>query len=157
MNNRQFIDGGVYANNPSLVGLTEALTYFVGPNKQFNQLMLMSIASLETTTGSRILQNRHRAFIDWRDHLFTTFFDGQAYITNYIVEQLSKNLNITFEYCRIPSVSIPENHTKIINLDNASEEALNLIISKGDDQGLIYSKKTEVEQFFRDRKSYKIK
>jgi uncharacterized protein len=32
-NYKQFIDGGVWANNPTLVGLIEAATYFVGRDK----------------------------------------------------------------------------------------------------------------------------
>lgn len=155
-NNRQFVDGGVCANNPTLVGLVEALTYFVGPNKKFNKLMVMSIASLETTSGNRILKNRNRSFLDWGDDLFATFFDGQAHITNYVVETLTKNINLPVEYFRVPSVSIPCDQTEIINLDNASQEALDLMISKGDDQGLIYRKKQEVANFFEHEKQYKI-
>jgi patatin-like phospholipase/acyl hydrolase len=47
----QFIDGGVYANNPSMIGLTEALHYFVGKDKEFDSLALLSVASLNESAA----------------------------------------------------------------------------------------------------------
>lgn len=41
---KQFIDGGVWANNPSLLGLIEALTYFVGKDKLYDGVQIHPIA-----------------------------------------------------------------------------------------------------------------
>jgi patatin-like phospholipase/acyl hydrolase len=59
--NKQFIDGGVWANNPSLVGVIEALTYFVGKEKAFSSVELLSISSLSNTAGKPVGLKRHRS------------------------------------------------------------------------------------------------
>jgi uncharacterized protein len=156
-NKRQFVDGGVCANNPSLVGIAEALKYFVGSGKEFNKLMVMSIASLESINGRRLYKNRNRSLIEWGDDLFSTFFDGQAHMTSYFVETLSEYNNPSFKYLRIPSLTIPPEQTEIITLDNATEEALHLMEGKGFDQGLIYEKRSDVAEFFKNRKQYNIR
>mgnify|MGYP000518398945 CR=1 FL=1 len=66
---KQFIDGGVYANNPTLVGVMEALRYFVGIGKRFQKLMVMSISSLEPNPGRRFVNKHHRSVIDWNKDL----------------------------------------------------------------------------------------
>jgi len=61
---KQFIDGGVYANNPTMIGVVEALRYFVGNNKKFQKLMVMSIGSLEPNPGRRFVAKHHRSVMD---------------------------------------------------------------------------------------------
>jgi uncharacterized protein len=83
---KQFIDGGVYANNPTLVGVVEALRYFVGTGKRFQKLMVLSIGSLEPNPGRRFIAKHNRSVIDWNKDLISTFFEGQACLTSYFVE-----------------------------------------------------------------------
>ncbi|MEQ9373077.1 MAG: CBASS cGAMP-activated phospholipase [Coleofasciculus chthonoplastes F3-SA18-01] len=156
-NNRQFVDGGVYANNPTLVGVAEALKYFVGKDKKFQRLMVMSVASLEIPPGRRIVIKRNRSVLDWNKDLVATFFEGQAYISNYIVETLAQHCELSFEYLRIPSVALSPEQSRIINLDNTSKEALDIMLAKGSDQGLLYEKRPDVASFFEHPKQYIIR
>ena len=41
--NKQFVDGGVWANNPTLVGLIEALKYFVGEDREYDSIQILSV------------------------------------------------------------------------------------------------------------------
>jgi uncharacterized protein len=151
---KQFIDGGVYANNPILVGVMEALRYFVGREKKFQKLMVMSIGSLEQNPGRRIIHKHQRSIFDWNIDLIATFSEGQASLTNSFVEILAQHSDSPFDYVRIPSVSLSPDQARTINIDNTSSEALNLISQKGRDQALLWGKKPEVTQFFDDRKKY---
>lgn len=154
---KQFIDGGVYANNPTLVGVMEALRYFVGSGKRFQKLMVMSIGSLEPNPGRRFVIKHHRSVIDWNKDLIATFFEGQAYLTSYFVETLARYCDSPFDYVRIPGVPLSPEQVRIINLDNTSGEALNLMSQMGKDQAFLWGKKPEIAEFFREKKQYIIR
>ncbi len=151
---KQFIDGGTCANNPTLVGVLEALRYFVGNGKGFQKLMVMSISSLEPNPGRRFINKPRRSVIDWNTDLISTFFEGQAYLTNYFAENLAKYCGSPFDYVRIPGAPLSPQHSSIIDLDNTSNEALNLMSQMGKDQALQWSKKQEVINFFELPKQY---
>jgi hypothetical protein len=154
---KQFIDGGVYANNPTLVGVVEALRYFVGNGKRFQKLMVMSIGSLEPNPGRRFVTKHHRSVIDWNKDLIATFFEGQAYLTGYFVETLAQHCDSPFDYVRIPGTPLSPQQARIINLDNTSGEALHLMSQIGKDQAFLWGRKPEVVEFFKERKQYMIR
>jgi uncharacterized protein len=154
---KQFIDGGIYANNPTLVGVVEALRYFVGSGKRFQKLMVMSIGSLEPNPGRRFIAKHHRSVIDWNKDLITTFFEGQASLTGYFVETLAQHCDSPFDYVRIPGAPLSPEQAQIINMDNTSSEALNLISQMGNDQAYIWGRKPEIIDFFKDYKRYTIR
>lgn len=154
---RQFTDGGVYANNPTFIGVAEAFRYFVGKDKKFQQLMVMSIGSLEPNPGRRFVTKHGRSVLDWNKDLIATFSEGQAYITSYFVETFAQHCDSPFEYVRIPGADLSSEQSKIINLDNTSTEALNIMSAKGKDQGLLFEKRSEVTNFFASPKHYIIR
>ncbi|MBC6477076.1 MAG: patatin-like phospholipase family protein [Hormoscilla sp. GM7CHS1pb] len=154
---KQFIDGGVYANNPTMIGVVEALRYFVGNNKKFQKLMVMSIGSLEPNPGRRFVAKHHRSVMDWNKDLIATFFEGQAYVIGYFVETLAKYCDSPFDYRRIPGADLSLDQARIINLDNTSSEALDLMSQKGKDQALLWGRKPEVAEFFKEQKQYIIR
>lgn len=154
---KQFIDGGVYANNPTLVGVAEALRYFVGNGKRFQKLRVMSIGSLEPNPGRRFVAKHHRSVIDWNKDLITTFFEGQAYVTGYFVDTLAHYCDSPFDYVRIPGAPLSPQQAQIINLDNTSSEALQLMSQMGTDQALFWGRKPEIAEFFKERKQYMIR
>jgi uncharacterized protein len=155
--NKQFVDGGIYANNPTLVGVIEALRYFVGKNKEFQKLQVLSISSLEPNPGRRFVAKHNRSVIDWNKDLIATFFEGQAYQTQYFVDTLARYCDSPFDYVRIPSADLSPTQARIINLDNTSREALDIISQKGKDQAHFWGRKDEVVQFFETRKHYTVK
>ena len=155
--NKQFIDGGVYANNPTLVGVVEALRYFVGNGKRFQKLMVMSIGSLEPNPGRRFVSKHHRSVLNWNKDLITTFFEGQAYATGYFVDTLANHCDSPFNYFRIPGAPLSPQQAEIINLDNTSSEALQLMSQMGTDQALFWGRKPETAEFFKQRKRYIIR
>ncbi|MHC8950255.1 CBASS cGAMP-activated phospholipase [Sphingobacterium hungaricum] len=114
-NNTQFIDGGVWANNPALVGILEALDYFVGEDpKPYKAINILSLSSLSANAGNRPNLKRHRAFVDWRDELFETSMNGQSFFTDFFLKKISKFSETDIIYNRIPSCPMSKNQEKII-------------------------------------------
>lgn len=154
---KQFIDGGVWANNPSLIGLIEALTYFVGSGRQYSGVQILSISSLNNTAGKPTGLKRRRSFIQWRNDLFETSMLGQSSFTHYFLSKLHELTGIPIEYTRIPSEAISAEQQHLIQLDVATRDAINLIKGKGNDRGTLASKDSEISKFFQSKKTYKIK
>lgn len=156
-NNKQFIDGGVWANNPTLVGLLEALDYFVGKDKDYDKLNILSISSLSLTGGKPTGLKRERSFLNWGNDLIETSFTGQSFFTHFFMEKIKTISSIDIKYERIPSVDISSDQESLIQLDVATPQALDLIKGKGKDQADIFKKRPEIIAFFKDKKTYKTK
>lgn len=153
---KQFIDGGVWANNPTLVGVIEAIKYFVGKNKQFDSIHVLSVSSLSLAKGKPTNWKRHRAFINWRGDLFDTSMNGQNEFTDYVMNSLSELNDIEIHYQRIPSAQVSHEQIHLVDLDASSNASLNLLSGKGNDTGVIYRKKPEIQAFFSQPKHYTI-
>jgi hypothetical protein len=156
-NNKQFIDGGVWANNPTLVGVIEALTYFVGKDKEFSSVEILSISSLNNTSGKPIGLKRRRSFLQWRNDLFDTSLIGQSYFTDYFMKKLCDMNDIKICYERIPSEQISAEQQHLVKLDCAKPNAIKFIKGKGNDRGFLAKKDEKMESFFKTKKQYKIK
>jgi patatin-like phospholipase/acyl hydrolase len=154
---KQFVDGGIWGNNPTMVGLIEALTYFVGEGKKYKQLKILSISSLSLTGGKPPGLKQDRSFRDWGDDLFETSLTGQSLFTDYFMTKIKDLTEVKITYVRIPSPTISAEQQGLVQLDVATKDALSLINGKGNDMGELYKKKSEVEDFFRDKKNYVIK
>ena len=151
---KQFVDGGVWANNPTMVGLIEALRYFVGKNKEYDSIQILSISSLSTTGGKPIGLNRYRSFARWRGDLFDVFSTGQSSFTEYFMDSIAEFNDVKVEYVRIPSEKIASAQEKLVKMDKTTSKAINFIRGKGNDQGEVCKKKADVEKFFTSKKTY---
>lgn len=149
---KQFIDGGVWANNPTLIGLIEALDYFVGNGKEFDSLKILSVSSLSVTGGKPTGLKRERSFLDWGNDLFETSMTGQSHFCHYFMSTIQKMTEVPIEYIRIPTAAIAREQERHIQLDVATPNALSLIRGKGNDTGSIYKKKEEIAAFFQQKK-----
>lgn len=152
---KQFIDGGVWANNPSLVGLLEALTYFVGTDKEYASIQILSISSLNNPSGKPTGLKRFRSFLHWRDDLFETSLIGQSFFTDFFLQKLRQLNGIAIDYERIPSASISSEQTHLVQLDVASENAIRFIKGLGNDRGVLVTKDENIKRFFLTQKTYK--
>ncbi|WP_445749611.1 CBASS cGAMP-activated phospholipase [Polaribacter sp.] len=158
-NNEQFIDGGVWANNPTLVGLLEALNYFVGngKDKEYDSIEILSLSSLTVTGGKKTGLKRERSFKDWGADLFETSMNGQSYFTDFFLTKITEIYDVNIKYHRIPSVSIATEQESLIQLDVANKQAFDLMKIKANDQALIFEKKDVIKEIFTTKKTFKTK
>jgi uncharacterized protein len=155
---KQFIDGGVWSNNPCLVGIAEALRYFVGKGKPYDSIQILSISSLNHIGGMNPGKWKKRSFWGWKDEIFNTTLRAQSDFTHFFMEKLSESTaTVPINYIRIPSEELAPEHATTVKLDKATKKVIKLISGKGNDRGLISSKDPQIAEFFKTKKTYKTK
>lgn len=156
-NNEQFIDGGVWANNPTLVGLLEGLNYFVGNDKEYDSIDILSLSSLSIVGGKKTGLKRNRSFKDWGAELFETSMNGQSFFTDFFLSKITEIFKVKINYIRIPSVSVSKEQESLVQLDIANKNAYNLMKIKALDQALIFEKESDIIKLFTTPKTFIIK
>ena len=156
-NNIQYVDGGVWANNPATIGLAEALRYFVGAGKQYGRMELLSVASLNVKAGKAPMLRRHRSFLNWRHDLFNLSLIGQSEFCDYFLSTLKEYTDLPLDYYRIPSPLISGEQSKFIDLDKASVPAYNLMKQYADDMYHRVRHDAIIKKIFTSKKTYQVK
>jgi hypothetical protein len=151
LDNQYFVDGGVWANNPSICGFIEAKKYFINENDNFDSIELLSISSLTINKSWERGIRKKRSILGWREKLFELPLNSQSYFADYFLGSISK---LELNYKRIPSFeNLSAFQEKQIKLDYASNAAIELIESLGKDVGTRYSKEKDILNFFKKREN----
>lgn len=150
-----FIDGGLWANNPSMCGLLEALKFFVGEEKEFSHVEILSIPSISQPSGWLANVRRRRSFLGWRSKLIQIPMDGQAYFTDFFLSNTIKLLNKDSKYIRLKSPTLSSEQMKVIDMDRADKKALKTLRNLGDQDGYTNANNPDIMSFFKTLKNYK--
>lgn len=153
--NHQFIDGGVWANNPAMVGLVEALCHFVGKNKKYSSIQILSISSLEEPEGRPIIKHRSHSVVRWGLHSLTPFMKGQIHFPHNALTQLAKHSDIKMEYKRIESPVLSKSQIPYVGLDKVSKKSLAFLRNQGETMADNCFRDKDVKKFFETEKTYK--
>jgi predicted acylesterase/phospholipase RssA len=163
LENDQYVDGGIIANNPSLIGYTEAVDHFIGKtidngksNMYYDRISLLSIGLPGTRLGFVPDARKERSFLQWKENLIGCSMQGSAQIADYQTCKLIQALEGS-SYFRILPPPLPIIHSKNIKMDNTKSVAIQTLIAYGQEVGDIYTstKWNEIEHFFKNFKSYK--
>ena len=154
-NNILYADGGLWANNPALCGLLEALDYFVGSGKEFSSFKILSISTVAQPSGWASTSKKSKSFRHWGNKLFQASMDGQAFFNDFFLKKIINNIQPSGTYYRIPSPKLSKEHIGTIDMDIAHKAALKTLKGMGDHDGYQYAIQQEVLDFFNDLKTYK--
>lgn len=147
----QFVDGGLWANNPIIVALTEYL-YKFAQDKRFNGLEILSISSCQKTKGEKH-HKLNRAFLEWSDTLFDAYSIGQSKSAIFLLSKLKEYLSFPFDFHRIENIPLSSEQDMIIDLDNASEASMKLLIKIADNTAINAKMRPEIAHYFKTKKS----
>jgi patatin-like phospholipase/acyl hydrolase len=150
-----FVDGGVWANNPSMCGLLEALKYFVGEDKEYTHVEMLSIASVSKPTGWPAKIRKRRSFIGWKSKLIEPSMDGQAYFAHFFLDTALSRIHKDSIYVRIESPKLSLAQMPVVEMDRADTKALSTLKSLGEHDGYTSALKPEVLRFYKTLKTYK--
>lgn len=116
-----FCDGGLWANNPVLVALTEALKMVGDGDEEIEIFCLGSCGKPEGTLIAR--EKANRGLFDWKlgGEAATVSLAAQEFafdmIANFIIPHLNKKVRVV----RFPTETIPAAVIKYLDLDETSE------------------------------------
>lgn len=147
----QFADGGLWANNPILVALTEYL-YKFSQDTRFDGLEILSISSCQKSKGEKH-HKLNRAFSDWKNTLFDAYSIGQSKSTMFFLSKLKGCLNFPFEFHRIENIHLSPEQDNIIDMDNASEESMKLLVKIADNTAMNEKMRPEIAHYFKTTKT----
>lgn len=146
IDNNDYVDGGVFANNPVLVGLTEYM-YMWSNKNMFDGVDILSVSSCENSLAWSPKHLR-RSFFKWRDNLFDCYSHGQIMTEDFFLKQLKDSLNFDLNIVRVKNAPISSQQEEFIGMDNASKYALKTLEGIGEQTGNIFKEKQEVMNFF---------
>lgn len=147
-----YIDGGVWANNPILVGFSEYLYKFANL-ESLNGVDILSVESCEVQKNEAP-KRLYRSFLDWKDTLFDAYSHGQSFSALKLLEMLKSNLKFELNFYRLEkNCSISGEQEKYIAMDDASPKAMDLLQSLAAHTARNEKMKSEVKHFFTTAKS----
>tara|TARA_R110002051_G_scaffold308571_2_gene380432 strand:- start:206 stop:1219 length:1014 start_codon:yes stop_codon:yes gene_type:complete len=158
----QFIDGGIYNNDPSMIGYTEAMDHFIGENKplvpqgiHYDRVSMLSIGLPGQPISEKPKITSTRSFLGWRERLVGTAMSASDYITQYQVKKLIETGN--GNYYRLDPPQLSPNQLRHITMDNTAETAIRTLNTYGQDVGddFTCTKWSEINKFFNNSKTYK--
>ena len=137
-----FIDGGLWANNPTLIGLIEALELSQKneDERQKQKIEIISIGTSPPDCGEPMNEDDlSRGIVDWNYGLDIVELAGKAQSLSVkdsceSLEKSLKHLKKPVQVCRLTS-SLSSEQEKIIGLDQTSKEACDTLIALGTEKG----------------------
>ncbi len=121
-----FVDGGLWANNPVLVALIEAIR--VASSEQ--TIQIFSLGTSAAPNGSvHNPEKPHWGLTEWGfgAKAIELSMDVQTKVAQEMANMLAETLDRNIQITRFPEPSIPREHAKLLSLDSASEQTCDLL------------------------------
>lgn len=144
-----FVDGGVFANNPSLCAYAEVRHKF---NRYFNideryesgptarNIVILSLGTGEVKRGYPFSRAKDWGKLEWLIPLFDIIMTGVAETVDYQIQQIYDAVQRHDQYLRISPILREQDRMPI---DDASEENLQALVRLGQEQAKKYQNRLD--------------
>lgn len=124
-----FVDGGLWANNPVLIGLIEALDV-ASPNQPIE---IFCLGTCPVPAGEQIpRQEAHRGLTGWKfgGNAAALAIDAQQFAYDHMAKKLAAHLGRRCEVLRFPADKVPAALVPYLDLDDTRDEAIAALIQQ---------------------------
>jgi hypothetical protein len=124
-----FVDGGLWANNPVLVGLIDALD-MAEPNQEIH---IFSLGTCPLPAGEQIARNAvNRGLPDWKfgGEAAGLAVDAQQFAFDHMAKKLARHVDRKCTVLRFPSEKVPAALIQYLSLDETRPEAIDALINQ---------------------------
>ncbi|RRD89231.1 CBASS cGAMP-activated phospholipase [Conchiformibius steedae] len=143
----EYIDGGLFANSPSLVGLHEAEIFFKHP---INQVKILSIGTLSSKKTINPKTNKKGGLTDWGEgsvlksasNIIDVTLSSQQLFMNQLVKHRIENNFVVIDE------SLTQSSAPYVGLDNATVWARQILKGNASQSSKVALGKPEVLAFF---------
>lgn len=145
--NSEYIDGGLFANNPSLIGLHEADKFF---ECSMIEVKILSIGTLSSKKTINPETNKKGGLTDWGEGKFyeaaqnimdITLSSQQLFLNQIVRHRIGNNLVV------IDNI-LTESSSSYVGLDKATDSAKEILKGNAEESSKVALGKTEVLEFF---------
>lgn len=147
INKSEYIDGGLFANSPSLIGLHEAENFFEQDTKNVKILSIGTMSSKKTINPNT---NKKGGLVDWGEgnfinaakNIIDITLSSQQLFTQQIVKHKIKENLVEIDK------NLTESSAKYVGLDEVTDSAKQILISNANQSSKVALGKDEVRAFF---------
>lgn len=147
-NNNQYVDGGLYANAPGLLGLHEAQTFFQQDAKQIHLLSVGTMSSKFTVDPRK---NREGGTFDWGGLNPANMPKRLFGLSISVQESLSKNMlehSLQERYLHVDD-DLTDQRAQAVALDKADDAAREVLLGSASERSKICISNTQCQSFLR--------
>jgi hypothetical protein len=131
-----FTDGGLWANNPVIVAITEALRMLKEQNRENESVEIFCLGSCGKPEGNIIEKNRlARGLLGWRfgGEAAQVSIAAQEFAFDFIAQELSNHFTRSVKIINFPSGKVHGDLQNYLNLDETRKKGLAALINKAKD------------------------
>lgn len=148
----EYIDGGMFANSPSLIGLHEAEFFF---EQSLENIQILSIGTLSGKKTINPKSNKKGGLRDWgegsikdapRNIIEITLSSQQLFMQQLVKHRLKENFVVIDE-------TLTQSTAPYVGLDIVTDNAKQILLSNAEQSAKIAISKNEVNVFFQQKAS----
>lgn len=149
INKSEYVDGGLFANSPSLIGLHEAENFF---KQNTENVKILSIGTMSSKKTINPNTNKKGGVVDWgegniinatKNIIDITLSSQQLFMQQIVKHRIKENLVEIDE-------NLTESSAKYVGLDEVTDSAKQILISNANQSSKVALGKKAVLEFFNE-------